>query len=158
MDAQQAFADAVATITARIAGKPIDGSLQLFLDENFPPGGEAFDDLAELCRVGIDEGWLCANERGGIRYGRVIDQGPETNGFSVDVVLMDDLRGPYHGHPNGEIDMIIPETVDAKFDGQGQGWMVYEPETEHFPTVTDGKAIVLYLLPGGEIDFTRSPS
>jgi len=46
MDAQQAFADAVATITARIAGKPIDGSLRLFLDENFPPGGEAFDELA----------------------------------------------------------------------------------------------------------------
>ncbi len=35
---------------------------------------------------------------------------------------------------------------------------VYEPETAHYPTVTDGKAIVLYLLPDGEIDFTRTPS
>ena len=65
MDAQQAFADAVATITARIAGKPIDGSLQPFLDENFPPGGEAFDDLAELCRQGVDDGWLCDKGRFG---------------------------------------------------------------------------------------------
>jgi hypothetical protein len=88
MSSQQAFSEAVTTITNRIAGKNIDGELQAFLNENFPPGGEAFDELAELCRQGIDEGWLCANERGGVRYGRVIDQGPETNGFSVDVVPM----------------------------------------------------------------------
>jgi hypothetical protein len=136
MNSQQAFSEAVATITTRIAGKNLDGDLQTLLDESFPPGGEAFDDLAELCRQGIDEGWLC----------------------DVDVVLMDDIKGPYHGHPNGEIDMIIPETAGAKFDGRGQGWVVYEPETAHYPTVTDGKAIVLYLLPEGEIDFTRTPS
>jgi hypothetical protein len=158
MSSQEDFSAAVTTITDRIAGKNIDGELQSFLNENFPPGGEAFDDLAELCRRGIDEGWLCASERGGIRFGRIIKHGPETHGFSVDVVLMDDIKGPYHGHPKGEIDMIIPETAAAKFDGQGQGWMVYEAETEHYPTVTDGKAIVLYLLPEGEIDFSRAPS
>lgn len=158
MNSQAAFSEAITSIISRIAGKPIDGNLQSFLNENFPPGGEAFDDLAELCRLGIDEGWLCANEHGGIRYGRVIEHGPETNGFSVDVVLMDDIKGPYHGHPSGEIDMIIPESRDAKFDGQGQGWMVYEPDSAHHPTVTDGKAIVLYLLPGGEIDFKRTPA
>jgi hypothetical protein len=63
-----------------------------------------------------------------------------------------------HGHPKGEIDMIIPETTGAKFDGQGQGWMVYEPESAHHPAATDGKVIVLYLLPEGEIDFTLTPS
>ena len=52
--------------------------------------------------------------------------------------------------------MIIPESPDAKFDGQGQGWTVYEADSEHYPTVTDGKAIILYLLPAGEIDFTRT--
>lgn len=158
MRSQEAFSEAIATITARIAGKAVDGELESFLNESFPPGGEAFDDLAELCRQGIDEGWLCDNEHGGIRYGRIIEHGPETSGFSVDVVLMDSVKGPYHGHPNGEIDMIIPETTDAKFDGRGQGWKVYEPESEHFPTVTDGKAIVLYLLPDGAIDFRRTPA
>ena len=158
MSSQQTFSEAVTTITSRIAGKPVDGNLESYLNESFPPGGEAFDDLAELCRQGIDEGWLCNNEHGGIRYGRVIEHGPETNGFSVDVVLMDSIKGPYHGHPNGEIDMIIPESGDAKFDGKGQGWKVYEPQSEHFPTVSDGRAIVLYLLPGGEIDFTRKPA
>ncbi len=155
MSVQQAFAEAVATITTRIAGKSVDDGLRSFLDENFPPGGEAFDDLATLCRQGIDDGWLCAREDGGIKFGRVIEAGPDTNGFSVDVVLMKNVVGPYHGHPNGEIDMIIPESVGAKFDGQGQGWIVYDANSEHHPIVTDGKAIILYLLPAGEIDFTR---
>jgi hypothetical protein len=48
MSSQQAFSEAVTTITNRIAGKNIDGELQAFLNENFPPGGEAFDELAEL--------------------------------------------------------------------------------------------------------------
>ncbi len=156
MSARQAFADAVAMITGRIAGQPLDDSLQTCLNENFPPGGEAFDDLAELCRQGIEEGWLCDREQGGVRFGRIIRSGPETNNFSVDVVEMTDLQGPYHGHPNGEIDMIIPESTDARFDGQGQGWLVYEAESEHYPTVSAGKAIVLYLLPDGAIDFTRA--
>jgi len=156
MNAQQSFTEAVAMITARIDGRTLDGDLQSFLDENFPPGGEAFDELATLCRQGIDEGWLCDREHGGVKFGRIIKPGPESNGFSVDVVQMENLAGPYHGHPNGEIDMIIPESSDAKFDGKGQGWMVYAADSEHYPTVTDGKAIILYLLPGGEIDFTRS--
>ena len=158
MHSQDAFSEAVTTITSRIAGKPLDGELESFLNENFPPGGEAFDDLAELCRQGIDEGWLCDNEHGGIRFGRIIKHGPETSGFSVDVVLMDNIQGPYHGHPNGEIDMVIPETADARFDGQGQGLKVYAAGSEHYPTVTDGKAIVLYLLPDGAIDFKRAPA
>ncbi len=156
MNAQQSFTEAVAMITARIDGRALDGDLQSFLDENFPPGGEAFDELATLCRQGIDEGWLCDREHGGVKFGRIIKPGPESNGFSVDVVQMENLAGPYHGHPNGEIDMIIPESSDAKFDGKGQGWMVYAADSEHYPTVTDGKAIILYLLPGGKIDFTRS--
>ena len=156
MNAQESFTEAVAMITASIDGRALDSNLQFFLDENFPPGGEAFDDLATLCRQGIDEGWLCDREHGGVKFGRIIKPDSETNGYSVDVVLMENLAGPYHGHPNGEIDMIIPETGDAKFDGKGQGWMVYAAGSEHYPTVTDGKAIVLYLLPEGEIDFTRS--
>ena len=156
MSAQQAFAEAVATITTRIVGQALDGSLQVFLNENFPPGCEAFDDLAELCRQGVDEGWLCNREQGGIKFGRVIKPGPDTGGYSVDVVAMIDVQGPYHGHPNGEIDMIIPVSSGARFDGQGQGWLVYEPDSEHYPTVSGGKAIILYLLPDGAIDFTRT--
>ena len=154
MTGQEAFADAVASITTRIAGKSIDDNLRSYLNENFPPGGEAFDDLATLCRQGIDEGWLCDREHDGVKFGRVIKPGPETSGFSVDVVLMTDVAGPYHGHPNGEIDMVIPESPAARFDGHGQGWVVYAAGTEHYPIVSGGKAIVLYLLPEGAIDFS----
>ena len=76
MSSQEAFTEAVATITARIAGMSLDANLQAFLTQSFPPGGEAFDDLAELCRQGIDEGWLCEREQGGIRFGRIIKPGP----------------------------------------------------------------------------------
>ena len=157
MSSQQTFSEAVTTITSRIAGKPVDGNLESYLNESFPPGGEAFDDLAELCRQGIDEGWLCNNEHGGIRYGRVIEHGPETNGFSVDVVLMDSIKGPYHGHPNGEIDLCFAVEGAPSFDGNPEGWTVYKPGTWHVPTVTNGRMGILYFLPEGAIEFTRKP-
>jgi hypothetical protein len=48
----------------------------------------------------------------------------------------------------------MPLTATAKFDGAGRGWKVYEPGSAHNPTVTDGEAVVLYLLPDGRIEFT----
>jgi hypothetical protein len=95
---------------------------------------------------------MCEREYGGIRFGRVIKA---IDGFSVDVVQMDDVVGPHHRHPGGEIDMIMPIDGDAKFDGQGRGWTVYGPGSAHNPTVTGGRALVLYLLPGGQIEFTK---
>ncbi len=49
----------------------------------------------------------------------------------------------------------MPVTPEAKFDGRGAGWCVNEPGSAHHPTVTGGEALVLYLLPDGEIDFTK---
>jgi hypothetical protein len=43
----------------------------------------------------------------------------------------------------------------ARFDGHAAGWCVYGPGTAHRPTVTEGRALVLYLLPEGAIEFTR---
>ncbi len=99
---------------------------------------------------------MCHREAGGIRYGRVIKAGDETSGFSVDVVEMENLAGPHHRHPNGEIDMIMPLDSGARFDGRSAGWLVYGPQSAHAPTVTGGKALVLYLLPEGAIDFTKA--
>ena len=150
---QKEFNALLATITARIAGEPLDQNLQETLNAVFPPDGEIFSRIRELCHAGVAEGWLCCREAGGIRFGRVIRPGPDTHGSSVDVVDMQDIRGPFHAHPQGEIDMIIPVTDNARFDGHGEGWLVYEPGSSHYPTVTEGKAFVLYLLPAGEIDF-----
>ena len=50
----------------------------------------------------------------------------------------------------------MPLSGSAEFDGHGAGWLVYEPGTAHTPTVSGGKALVLYLLPQGAIEFTRA--
>jgi hypothetical protein len=58
---------------------------------------------------------------------------------------MDSIVGPHHRHPHGEIDLVMPLTADAKFDGHGPGWVVYAPDSAHRPTVTDGEALVYQL-------------
>lgn len=77
---------------------------------------------------------------------------------------MNDVRGPHHRHPNGDIDMVMPRLYMndvrsrrmPKFDGHGSSCAVYEPNSAHYPTVRDGRALVLYLLPQGAIEFTQS--
>jgi len=108
---------------------------------------------------------MCQREAGGIRYGRVLKATPATHGFSVDVVDMHDIEGPHHLHPQGEIDLVMPLAAiglepggDARFDGQPAGWKVYPPGSGHRPTVSGGRALVLYLLPEGAIEFTRNAS
>ncbi len=149
------FRDLIGGVTAKLAGKALDASLMAELNTALPAESATFQSLAEACRSGIREGWLCTREHGGVKFGRAIKPGAETHGFSVDVVEMDDIAGPHHAHPNGEVVMIIPESEGAVFDGHGEGWLVYEPGTAHSPTVTKGKAIVLYMLPEGAIEFTR---
>lgn len=149
------FRSMVAEVTSTIKDMPLDKDLESFLNEHFPPDGETFSALATACREAVAAGWMCDREHGGIRFGRVIKPGPETDGFSVDVVLMQDIVGPHHAHPGGEIDMIMPAEGDARFDGKSTGWLVYEPGSAHCPTVSDGSALVLYLLPQGAIEFSR---
>jgi hypothetical protein len=150
---QQQFAATLATVTAQLAGRPVDTNLQSLLNEQFGPISTTFRTLARLCQEGIEAGWLCNREHGGIKFGRVIKPGIETHEFSVDVVEMENVAGPWHAHPRGEIDMIVSLNDDARFDGHTNGWLVYEAGSQHAPTVTGGKAIILYLLPAGEIDF-----
>jgi hypothetical protein len=137
------------------AERDLDDGLAAALNESFPPDGNTFLALHRACRDAIAAGWMCDREHGGIRYGRVIKPGPESHGFSVDVVHMQDVAGPHHRHPNGEIDLVMPLDAGARFDGHGAGWVVYPPGSEHPPTVSGGAALVLYLLPDGAIEFTK---
>ncbi|VVE80131.1 DUF4863 family protein [Pandoraea sputorum] len=155
MDVPQ-FQALIADVTRQLDGRPLDSSLADWLNANYGAGSPGYEVLIDACRTGVAEGWLCNREGGGIRYGRVIKPTPDTHGFSVDVVDMADLAGPHHVHPNGEIDLIMPLTPGATFDGHPAGWCVYGPGTAHRPTVASGRALVLYLLPEGAIEFTRS--
>ena len=62
--------------------------------------------------------------------------------------------GSLHGHPTGEVCMVMPITPEAQFDGTSRGWCVFEAGSSHHPTVTNGEALVLYMLPDGKIDFS----
>ncbi|CAE6710133.1 DUF4863 family protein [Paraburkholderia haematera] len=151
------FQRLIAGVTEQLAGRTLDGTLATWLNDTYPADSATFRDLANACRTGVAEGWLCNRESGGIRYGRIYKALPDTHGFSVDVVDMKDIAGPHHVHPNGEIDLIMPLTEGATFDGHPAGWCVYGPGSAHRPTVANGQALVLYLLPQGAIEFTASP-
>ena len=149
------FTSLVANLTQRIAGAALDDTLQKHLNALAPPDSATYENLFSACRLSIADGWMCQREGDGIRYGRVLPAAPETDGFSVDVVIMQDVVGPWHTHPNGEIDLVMPLDAGALFDGHGAGWKVYAPGSAHHPTVAGGRALVLYLLPGGAIDFRQ---
>ncbi len=145
----------ISALTVDIDGKSLDAGLQEWLNSEHGVGSETYQRLERICRQGVEQGWLCQHEAGGIRYGRVFKPANDLEHFSVDVVDMDDVVGPHHVHPNGEIDLVMPLRGDARFDGHPAGWVVYSPGSAHRPTVSEGRALVLYLLPGGSIEFTR---
>jgi len=154
MTIQMDFRELVAPVTAFAQGRPLDATLQRELNLQFPPAGEAFQRIVEACHAGIAAGWMCSQGDKKRRFGRLFEAEAVTHGFSVDVVDITDLVGNHHRHPTGEIDMIMPVTPEAKFDGNGAGWLVYAPGTGHRPTVSAGRALVLYLLPDGKIEWT----
>ena len=152
--AVSAFRALVAALTQEIAGKPLDAGLDAWLNQQHGVASASYQQLQAACIQGVAEGWLCKYEGGGLRYGRIFKPADDLHGFSVDVVDMQDVAGPHHVHPEGEIDLIMPLTEGAQFDGRAAGWMVTPPGSAHRPTVTNGRALVLYLLPNGRIEFT----
>ena len=154
MDLDQ-FRSLMKPIMGAVAGRAIDQALADDLNRRFAPESEAFQAIEAACHEAIRDGWMCSQGSEGRRFGRVIEPGPDTHDLSVDVVQLRDIVGPHHSHPTGEVCMTMPVTPTAKFDGQGAGWCVNEPGSAHHPTVSDGEALVLYLLPGGQIEFTR---
>lgn len=148
------FRARIGTLTAQLAGRPLDAGLDAWLNAEHGAGSPTFTALAEACRAGVRDGWLCNREGGGIKYGRIFKPADDLHGFSVDVVDMQDIAGPHHLHPNGEIDLIMPVEGSATFDGRPAGWCVYGPGSAHRPTVSGGRVLVLYLLPQGAIQFT----
>lgn len=143
----------LAVLTAQLTGRPLDASLQTWLNAEHGADSSTYADLKTLCEAGTAAGWLCNREGGGIRYGRIFKPDAGLHDFSVDVVDMRDVVGPHHVHPLGEIDLVMPQEGDARFDGHGAGWVVMPPGSAHRPTVTGGRALVLYLLPQGKIQF-----
>lgn len=150
------FRQDIAALTAQIAGQPLDAALDAWLNRQAGPGSAVYRQLKAGCEAGVAAGWLCNREGGGIKYGRIFKPAEDLHGFSVDVVDMQDIAGPHHVHPNGEIDLVMPLEGEALFDGRPAGWLVMPPGSAHRPTVSQGRALVLYLLPQGAIEFTKA--
>lgn len=148
------FRSLIANLTQQLVGRDLNKELEQWLNTHHGVASETYRELRQACEVGVTDGWLCDREGGGIRYGRVFKAADDLGGFSVDVVDMADVVGPHHEHPGGEIDLIMPIDEDARFDGHPAGWLVYPPASAHRPTVSAGRAYVLYLLPQGQIKFT----
>lgn len=146
----------LAQVTSAIGAAELGPQLEERLNRDFPADGAWFKNAVEWCLRGSAEGWLCSREADGIKFGRAAPANHLTQGMSIDVVEMCDVAGPHHGHPNGEIDLIMPMNAGAEFDGRGAGWKVYPPGSAHRPTVSGGRALILYLLPDCAIAFTRT--
>ena len=146
----------VEPVTRHLAGRPLDAALEAELNRRFPATGETCRAIERACHTGIADGWLCTQGGDKRRFGRVFEPDERLAGFSIDVVDITDLVGNHHRHPTGEIDLIMPVDPAARFDGRGAGWLVYGPGTGHRPTVTAGRALILYLLPQGRIEWTAA--
>jgi hypothetical protein len=122
------------------------------LSERFNPNGQAAKDLnAALIRL-FEEGKIANRGEPPVRWGRVAKAEADSYEFSIDVVHMSG-PGPRHRHPNGEIDYCIALEGDPTFDGRQPGWVVMEPGSVHVPTVSGGLMLIVYLLPGGAMEF-----
>jgi hypothetical protein len=149
-----AFDTLIGRIAGAIADVPVDAAMETLLNERFGPATSDFSALKSLCAEGERDGWLLQREHAGIKFGRPIKPHTKAGKFSVDVVRMKDIAGPHHVHTNGEIGAIMPLSGSPTFDGKPEGWYVYPAGSDHHPTVADGEAYVLYLLPEGAIEFT----
>lgn len=141
-------------ITDFVTDKPVDTTLADRINSQFPPDSDIFNAIESACHQAISDGWMCSQGGQGRRFGRIIEPSQQTGMLSVDVVDLENIVGPHHCHPNGEICMVMPITEGAQFDNMDRGWCVFAPGSSHRPTVTNGEALVLYMLPDGEIEFT----
>ena len=125
------------------------------LRSRLDPASDVARALNEKLRALLAEGRIA--ERGAlpVKFGRVAKATPQSDEFSIDVVHMNG-PGPHHVHPNGEVNWCIALDGDPRFDGQPAGWVVMPPGSGHVPTVSGGTMLIVYLLPQGAIEFTKT--
>jgi hypothetical protein len=122
------------------------------LTARFDPKGAQARILASALRALLAEGRIADRGAAPVRWSRVAKASPATGMQSIDVVCMSGA-GPRHVHPNGEVNFCIALDGDPRFDGEPPGWVVFPPASGHVPTVEGGTMLIVYLLPGGAIQF-----
>lgn len=152
----QALLELLRPVIRAAAEDPWDAALARRLNAELPADGEAFRALEALCDEGIESGWMGLQGEPQRKGARVIEPGAETRDFSVDVVQLVDFAGPHHRHPGGEVCAVFAERPEGRFDGHPRGWAVYPPGSDHVPAASGGRVRILFLLPGGRIEYTAA--
>ena len=98
------------------------------------------------------DGTICERGDDALKYSRLSKPEANPQQLSVDVVWMAG-KGPRHRHTNGEVNLCFAVDGDPRFDGQPEGWVVFEPGSAHVPTVTGGRMLIAYFLPGGAMEW-----
>jgi hypothetical protein len=147
--------------------------MEKWLNRKYGEGSALYQDLARLIKLGVEEGWAANQEVDGPNYrrSRIAEPSAETMHFSITAVYMnskdakrfrdehddDVLRGQFHGHPYGEVNLVIPVDDGAELKGlqgwQGPGWTAPDPGSRHYPEVKGGALIALFYLPAGRISY-----
>src|SRR5262249_45623083 len=115
--------------------------LEQWLNRKYGPGSDLYDNLAQLIRAGVSEGWAANIEIDSRRYRRsmICEPSAKTFYFSITAVYMQsqaNYRGQYHLHPYGELNMVVPIDRGALLAGpngwRGGGWTAPAPGSHHY--------------------------
>ena len=148
--------------------------LEHWLNTTYGVDSELYKDLSRLITQGVREGWAADIEVDGPRYrrSRIVMPTEETFFFSATAVLLDStdntqdnpegsFRAPYHLHPYGEINLVVPLDEGAALAGPNgwchDGWTAPGPGSHHHPEVKGGALISLTFLPAGRIALDVKP-
>jgi hypothetical protein len=125
------------------------------LQEAFPIDGPHVQAIGEMLRQGIADGWLCNHGEPAARFSRVAKPSPATRDLSIDVVSLEGAALA-HTHPRGEVTLGFAAEGTPRFDGHPPGWVFMAPGSTHTPTVEGGRMYLLYVLPGGAVQWHRA--
>jgi hypothetical protein len=109
---------------------------------------KALGDVRAIVLRAHAEGSLTPSKAGAISFGRVSKAVPSTFDHAIDAVDIEGV-GAEHTHPRGEVSLCFATAGDPRFDGHPEGWVVKPPGSHHAPTVTGGRMLIVYFLPGG---------
>ena len=147
--------------------------MERWLNQTYGEGSQLYQDLARLIKPGSRKAGR-RTRRSKVRTigaAASMEPTPETFQFSITAVYMnstdprrfkdeddhDVLRGQYHGHPYGELNLVVPLDKGAELKGlqgwQGPGWTAPDPGSRHYPEVRGGAVIALFYLPAGRISY-----
>jgi len=125
------------------------------LESAYPHQGEASLALRAALVAAVESGEICDRGNDAIRYSRLAKASEGTRDFSIDFVWMTG-PGVNHRHPQGEINLCFAIDGEPQFDGQAPGWVTFAPDSAHVPTVTGGRMLIVYFLPGGAVEWINA--